>query len=331
MLRSTLRAFAAAVSLAATLGAVPALAQEPGGWRFELSPPVSYATGHTTYRIEATDGVNSVASELEFPIRAALVGVRGRAAQDRALERRGIALEATVAFVFATDPRAKLEDSDWLEGSADPFDNPGKDIFSTSNAEISGSVLEARVAWEFDARMRGVVLAPMLGVLRQRFEYEVTDVEQVGFGGWAADHTGSVSGRVLAYEVTHLLPYIGGRLAMTRGLFTGTAEAWFSPVAQADDFDDHLLRGKTARTDASGSAWSATAGARFALGARHAIQAQASILRVSTSGSQRQRWYRDEFDADGNVIARAGDTIVGIPSEITSSRATFSLAYVLSL
>jgi hypothetical protein len=328
MIRSSLRAFAAA----ATLAASPALAQEPGSWGFELSAPVSYAVGHTTYRIEGSDGVNSFASELEFPISTGLIGVRARAAQARQPGRGGLAFEAAAQVAVQSQRTAKMEDSDWLEGPiADPGGNPGLDIFSTSNAKLSGTVLEARAAWEFDAAAHGLVLAPMLGVVRQRFEYDVTDVQQVGYGGWWAPRaTLSQSGPIIDYEVTYLLPYLGGRAELTRGPFIGTAEAWFSPLAQADDFDDHLLRGKTARSDASGSAWSAAAGARLALGARGALQAQVSLLRVDTSGSQRQRWYRNEVNVDGTVTP-AGTTIVGIPSEITSSRTTFSLAYVLSM
>jgi hypothetical protein len=298
-------------------------AEEPR-WTKELSTPVSYAHGHTSYRIEAADSVSSVASELEFPIRTALVGLRARFAAPRQPGRGGPAFEVEGHLAALSQETAKLKDSDWIDGQIELQEvgalHAGKDIYSESKAKLSGRVLEARAAWEMEVSPGGAVVAPMAGFLYQRFEYEVTDVRQVGYGPWSGE-TGAFDGPVLDYEVSYLLPYVGARAAAATGVLTGTAELWLSPVASADDFDDHLLRGKNARTDASGSAWAASVTARLAVGSRGALQAQASFLRVSATGTQRQTFY-----AGSDAGLR-----LEIPSTITSSRATFGLAYVHSL
>jgi hypothetical protein len=334
------------LALAAALApAAPALAAPAQGtasedaWRFELSVPVSYAYGHTTYRIEASDFANSVASELAFPIRTGLVGARARLAGARQVRRGGPAFEVSGQLAVRSQDTAKMKDSDWLDGpDLDPGGVPGGlDIYSESNAKLDARVLEGRFAWEMDGSSPGVLFAPMLGVLYQRFDYAVSDATQVGYGNFARNPI-FLGGPVLEYDVTYVLPYLGARAEIARGTFTGTAEAWFSPFAQADDLDDHLRRGKTARTDASGTALSATVAARFALGARSSVRAEASLVRISTSGTQDQHWYSNDppgtsdsqCSLDPDCVP-AGTEIRGIPTEITSLRATFGLAYVLSL
>jgi hypothetical protein len=311
----------------AALSSPAALAQEPVGrrWGIELSVPVSYAYGHTTYRIDGTyaggGGLNRIQSELEFPISTGLVGGRARLAREREAGRGGPAFELSGQLAVASQETAKMKDSDWLEGPLeDPSGNPGKDIYSESDAKLSGGVIEGRFAWEMDTAARGVVVAPMFGLLYQRFEYVVSDGQQVGYGGFTGETT-SLPGRVLDYEIAYLLPYVGGRAAMSRGAITADAELWFSPSADASDVDDHLLRDLRLSTDASGTAWSGSLRARLAVGSRGAFEAHASLLRVRATGLQHQVFY------GGPLAGQEGR----IPSTITSSRATFGLAYVHSL
>jgi hypothetical protein len=108
---------------------------------------------------------------------------------------------------------------------------------------------------------------------------------------------------------------------MSRGLFRAHAEVWASPIAQAYDVDDHLLRGKRSETDASGTAWSATVGAGVQLGSRDAVSGEVSLVRVRADGTQVQTFYAGP---DAGLRLR-------IPSEITSSRVGFFLAYTRAL
>lgn len=287
------RALAAAVLAA---GAAPARAagELPGArtWEWETSIGPVVMGGHSTYRIAASDPTGSVESELAFPLSGVAVRLHGELATRRAPGEGRLVLGLAVLQSLAGS--GTMEDSDWLSDSVDVelvgAAHPGKDIYSESDAALDALVLEARVAFEVPAG-RTWTLTPMGGVLYQRYEYDVTNVSQVGYGPYAADFTGSAGGSVLDYRVRYVVPYVGAGASWTRGRFAASADAWFSPFVSAEDRDDHLLRAKVSTIEASGTAWQLGLGARLALGPREWVQAQAATIRVSATGTQHQRFY----------------------------------------
>ncbi len=326
MVRSLLFRAVPALGLALALGATTqAFAQEPSrGWSLEVALGAEMGGGDTTYRIEASDGVDSIASELEFPLSSVMLRVQGELAAPIVPEEGRFVLQGALL----TSPRERagsgtMKDSDWLSGPMEislvgaPHD--GKDIYSESDAQLDALVLDLRAAWEFrPARAPGMVLAPMLGLLYQRFDYSVRDAHQVGYGPYAATYSGFAPGQVLVYRVSYRAPYVGARAAIASGQLTATADLWFSPFASADDRDDHVLRSKLSETDASGSAWQVSLGARLALGAADLVQAQAATVRISATGTQHQRFYA------GPLAGSYSD----IDAKITSTRNSFLLSYV---
>jgi outer membrane protease len=323
-MRSSLLVALAVLSVAPGPGRAQEATTGPG-WTVELSPRLAYLRGHTTYRIEASDGASSVASELEFPIETGAIGLHARFAPARDPGRGGPSFEIGGALSIG-EATGTMKDSDWLSGAAETAEvgapHDGRDIYSESKSDVRARMLEARAAWELDAIAPGVVLAPMVGVLYERFEFDVHDGRQWGYGPWnTPEYTGSFAGRALRYEVRYLAPYLGGRAGLERGAFRASAELWWSPVADADDEDDHLLRGKLSTTEARGSAWSAAARAGLRVGGRDTIQAQASVVDVRAEGTQRQRFYAGP---DAGLQLR-------IPSTLTSARTTFLVSYTHAL
>jgi len=332
-----LRAGALAAALVASVG----YAQEPSGprpdeqrpatgepsgpgWDSELSAAVAAIGGHTTYRISASDSTGSVESELEFPLGGVLAALRGQLASHRDASRRRWIFEAS-AMLSPAGSAGTLKDSDWLDGSVETAPAPdglgltphaGKDIYSESTADLHALVLEARAAYELEPSP-GFHLAPLVGVLYQRFTYDVRDVVQVGYGPYQAGFSGTVLGPVLDYEVSYRAVYAGARGELERGRFSATAELWYSPIASAEDRDDHKIRSKLSTTDATGTAWQAGLGARFALGSADALQAQVSLVRFSVSGTQFQRFYA------GPNAGLSGT----IGSDLTSSRETLMITW----
>jgi hypothetical protein len=315
----------------ACLGAALALAAAPramaqpaaeNGWDLRFAVGMEMAGGDTTYRIAADDGLSSVESELEFPLHSLMLRFDGGLAGPRTSTGSRFMLGTSVLF----SPRGRsgsgtMKDSDWLSGAAEistvgaPHD--GKDIYSESDAQLDALVLDARASWEFPAS-RTFVIAPMLGILYQRFVFDVSNVNQVGYGPYAPGFTGSAPGSVLDYRVEYTVPYVGARAELGSGAFAVTTDAWYSPFAWADDRDDHILRAKLSETSASGTAWQASLGARFSITAHDFLHAQASTVRVSTSGTQHQRFYA------GPDVGQE----FAIPSKITSARNAFLLSYV---
>jgi len=319
--------------LASALGALVmaaapcnAAAQEPPpAWRVELALPVATISGHTTYRISDSDAYGSVASELEFPLHGVLSGVQAQLAKGSEPGNGRVVFRVSGLLSLA-DARGTVKDSDWITGVYETYDpdtgtyrapHDGKDIYSTSRGVLETRVIDARAEWELDTRVRGLVVAPMVGVLYQRFHFDVYDANQVGYGSWAG-YTGFVPGKVLDYGVTYWARYVGVKAALGTGRFGATADLWFSPWASADDKDDHLARAKLSTSTASGTAWQASAGARLALGAWDSLQAQASLLRIEASGTQHQSFYAGPYAGQSGTI----------PSKLTSSRTTVLLVFV---
>ncbi len=320
--------------LASALGALalaaapdPTAAQERApSWHLELALPVAVIGGHTTYRIEDSDAYGSVASELEFPLDGVLSGVQAQLANGSEPGKGRVVFRVS-GLLSLTDAKGTVKDSDWITGVYETYDpdtgtyrapHDGKDIYSTSRGVLETRVIDARAEWELDTRVPGLVVAPMVGVLYQRFHFDVYDANQVGYGSWAPDATVFVPGKVLDYGVTYWARYVGVRAALGRGGLGATADLWFSPWASADDRDDHLARAKLSTSSASGTAWQASVGARLAFGAWDALQVQASLLRLDTSGTQHQSFYA------GPYAGQSGS----IPSKLTSSRTTFLVLFV---
>jgi hypothetical protein len=321
-----MRASLAAFTVLATLASAPsARAQElpPRAWQLELAVPLTVLSGHTTYRIEGSDLASSVASELEFSLGGVAAGLDAQLGTWMVGERSRVVfrLQALASIAGAT---GTLEDSDWLEGAVETAPPPGGvgaahaglDIYSRSKARLDTVIVDARVAWE-GWRPSGLLVTPIAGLLYQRFAYEVRDAVQVGYGPYAPAYSGTFPGKVIDYRVSYHLPYAGARVTTSTRRLGGWAEVWVSPLAVANDRDDHLLRGKLSTTYATGVAWQGSLAGRLALGRRDSLEVHASLTQAVARGMQRQRFYA------GPDAGRA----LSIGSEITSSRTSLSLVY----
>lgn len=311
-----LRAAALAGLLAATAARA---ADDDARWRLDAGVPVDLVGGHTTYEIWAADASSSVRSRLAFPLQGVAAGIHARLAAPRSEDGGRWTFEASLQHTLG-DAAGTLEDSDWIDGVAETSQvgssHPGLDIYSTSRASLSAVLFDGRVSWEH-AVTPALRLAPLAGVLYQSFSFVVTDVNQVGYGPWAAGYTGSTTGRVLTYDARYTAVYVGGRGALARGRFAGTLDAWYSPFARASDEDDHLLRGKLSRTEADGHAWQLRGEGRVALGPVDELSLQASVVAFRVTGTQTQTFYAGPDAGTSGVV----------DAKLTSLRWTAGLAW----
>jgi hypothetical protein len=298
-----------AAALGGLLLAGTARAQEGApGWELEASLAAEYAGGHTTYEIADSDGTSSIRSLLRYPIQVGLVGVRGQL-RTPALSDGTRWMLAVSALHSGRAGGGTMQDSDWLVGPVETAPRPnglglaahdGKDIYSTSTAELTAFVIDARVAWQH-ALLPQLRLSPMIGYRYQSLSYGMYDLHQVGYGSYAPGFTADVSGQVLAYDVAWKAPYAGARLELADGPFAGAFEAWGTFLASARDHDDHLLRGKISESDATGTAWQLRAEGRWEFVPRWALTVHGSLTGLSATGTQVQT---DSSGSQATIHAR---------------------------
>lgn len=280
---------------------------------------LGYLTGNTLYHISIYDATGGVESELEFPLKTLLLGLEygyvGRNARGQDDLKIGIQW-----FVNLGSGSGKLKDSDWISGAAEtgpPLSlpaHPGLDIYSESDIALKANIIDLRASYNYWPST-GLALGPMGGLLYQNFQYDASNVKQVGYGPYAPGYTGSASGLVLTYEVTYTIPYLGihSEMLVSR-TFQAALDIGYSPWASAEDTDDHVLRGKRSTGSTSGSAYLATVTAQWDIQDNDFFLIRGQYLKIDTSGTQTQTWYRDEGTTP------AGTTITGINDKITSKQ-----------
>lgn len=281
---------------------------------------LGYLTGNTLYHISSYDTAgNGIESELEFPLNTMLLGLEGGyvGRNDQGRE----ALKVTVQwFTSIGSGSGKLKDSDWLSDSVDITEvgsvHPGLDIYSESDIDLNANIVDLQASYNFWAS-DGFAVGPLGGLLYQYFEFDASNVHQVGFGPYAPGYTGSVSGLVLTYEVTYVVPYIGihSEMVVSRG-FEASVDLGYSPWASAEDKDDHVLRKKVAQASTTGKAYLAGAAVKWDFQENDRFVVGLQYLKIDTSGTQSQTFY------DGS-----GLQFTGINDKIESQQTTVTFLY----
>ena len=205
-----------------------------------------------------------------------------------------------------------MEDSDWgiYYDAFGPNPAPGfnfspttKDIFSTSSTDLDALILDVRGRY---AVWRGprFSTAVGLGLRYQKFSIVASDVNQYSpsFYDYHLDQVlpsdpfaAVVNGPVGEYEVTYTIPF-----AELSGLYRfGTklsleGSLGYSPLVQASDRDDHLLRTKLNEGSGSGSAWLFDMTLRLQATKHWFASVGVSGLFIDTSGTQEQSFYAGE-------------------------------------
>ncbi|HWR83699.1 MAG TPA: omptin family outer membrane protease [Candidatus Deferrimicrobium sp.] len=293
---------------------------------FTLTPQIQHDFGYTEYimDIRIPDGYNILVlkSELEFPLDVLTAGLEVGLRSSQ---------EGHLAWSFAgsyltnlNDPGGVMKDHDWATLDTVTY---RVDKFSYT---------------ESDARQKSALFAVegTLRVLhRDRFDldlwtgYRYQKIEQdiIGWQGWYLDtnfeqQPQSGTERAVFYRVTYKTPHFGlrSRLDLSDDL-TLDMRAAFAAV-WASDFDDHLLRGKDAIADISGSGVISGINIDYRLPARGParlhVELGSELTYFTASGSQTQRWYADD---PGTPWDDAGDEFPGIPHKVNTLQANVGL------
>ncbi len=302
-----------------TLGAAGSVAA--GDAQFDVWLKSGMLNGDTTYTIGGAFSDNEgnfgrywdPLSELKWPLDVVLVSLGGRAGFGNFSVRGEIMKNAS------SDP-GPMEDSDWGIyydwSDQDPyFSTSSKDIYSTSDTDLDALIVDVRGRYDV---WRGARFSTAVGIgLRyQKFTIAASNLHQYSPSYYTygldsvfpSDPFGAVvPGAVLDYEVTYTIPF-----AELSGLYRfGTllsleGSLGYSPLVQANDRDDHLLRYKLSEGSDSGSAWLFDLKLRLQATRHWFAAVGVSGLFIDTSGTQKQSYYGGE---DVGYRATIGQTL----------------------
>lgn len=269
-----------------------------------LSTSVSWTlgigSGQTEYIISGR-GIDTsgndvwVKSELEFPLSCTLFGVSARI-HSKSMPRPW-SLELTL-LTNLSHPSEKMRDHDWID-----IENgfSGKLAFTTSDAEMMSLVIGLRAKrylWGFGSLQMGPMAA---------FRHQWISQDIIGAHGWVVDYRRppypeasiGTSDKVIDYRISYYLPMLGVTARIDAGEhLTGEMDV-AATAAIYSDFDDHLLRHKTANSSGIGPGLIANVDVGVALGKADKrvtpiVGIVGRLLTLHATGSQSQDWYGDD-------------------------------------
>jgi outer membrane protease len=334
-MRIRLLSLIALIGLAALLTGPVHASSDPsteGAESFAFGLGLGTLQGNTLYHISSYNAAGGIESELEFPLHTMLVGLEFDYRERDPTGRDVLSLQVSW-FMNIDNGSGVMKDSDWLSGQAEldflgspaGTPHPGLDIYSESDITLKANIIDARASFTLWSPGRWSIGA-LAGFLYENLSFEASNVNQVGYGPYAACCTLQASGPVLTYTVSYYVPYLGVRAeSKIGGSFRTAVDLGFSPVAMATDKDDHLLRTKVSNGSATGNAYLVTLAALWDLSENDLIQVRGQYLNIKTTGMQTQTWYADELTPTGTIPA--GTVIPGIDDKIESHQTTAALLF----
>jgi len=259
-----------------------------------VGPEVRYINGHSTYHISfdsswASGGHGE--SELEFPLDNFMAGmhvVAGGRHETGGTQARG-RLSMSLLGVVNKDAGI-MKDSDWIENDAAFGEAPheGRDLYTESDARLKGTIFDIEYAYYFRCN-QSWTLGPMLGFRYHQFKYDI-----YGYRGfyWTTPVYGE--GKVLEYEVTYKIPYIGLTGEALIGYKHQFRFVWsfgYSDWTEVRDRDDHILRYKLSEGECEGESYLSNVGLDWNFLPHWILSVGAEYVDIEATGTQHQRFY----------------------------------------
>ena len=257
--------------------------------------------GDTTYRIGGTStspGGSTYEyrfpiSELKFPLDVNMVEI-GSSVE---LESWNVRINVKKNI---SDDAGKMEDSDWgywyeYYGSS-YYSRDSLDIFSESDAKLDALIIDINFQFDFFKMTREKSewsLFMNYGYIYEKFDYEIYDLDQwypsyESYFGTDAGHV-IVNGKVLTYEITYHIPYIGiGTNFKMNKKFSIEPALAYTPYVFVRDRDDHILRSKISEGKLKGNAVMLSMEARYDFTSFLFAALSAGYTKIEAEGTQDQ-------------------------------------------
>jgi outer membrane protease len=214
-----------------------------------LSAGIGYLQGETSYQIGGHFDSPQYGpydyrfpiSELDWPLNVVMGSVDFTASYWR--------LSGALSYkTNLSDPKQKMEDSDWGAISGDPEDL--MDVYSESSVTLDAKIFDGNINFEF-LKYKDWGMQIGVGYLWQDFSYVGSNVDQ-WYPPYPSEPHFYYGGRVIAYDVTYEIPYAQLLVNFNTKKFRGALVYQYSPFVNAEDEDKHLLRSKVGKGYDSG-------------------------------------------------------------------------------
>jgi len=314
------------IALIIGFSSASALAGENGmQTSFDMAVGASYLSGSTDYQIGGKvvwdnyplEKIQFPISELDWPLDTFWLTLRGDVKFDR--WRIGGKLQKNL-----TDDPGDMVDRDWgVYGY--PFSwRDTLDIYSETDTELDGWIFDIYSDFTFYRVPQWDFFAG-LGLTYQSFDFEGRNTKQ-----WARNPINSVrdyvyvDGNTIDYEVTYTIPYMRLGTNFTYKDKMGTDRFFmegsfaYSPIVNAEDEDNHLLRGKTNKSDTDGDAFIWTFKSRYNFWPHWFLGLNFDYTKIDTDGTSRATFTGPDAIYNHDI---------GIELHSTQTQATFEVGY----
>ncbi|MFN3740023.1 MAG: omptin family outer membrane protease [Thermodesulfovibrionales bacterium] len=287
----------------------------------DMGAKSSFISGYSLFHISYYEGTSGIESELEFPLKAYLLGLEGAIIY----RDRGSHDKFRLTFELLTNidnGSGRLKDSDWLTDDIDialyGVAHPNKDIYSESDIELDALVFDINMLYNIYNSQR-LAIGPLLGYRHQDFRFIASNVNQIGYGPYSTDYTGFVPAEALHYEVRYDFFYGGISSEFSADSFKAGLMAGAGYVF-AKDRDDHILRYKLAEAKTDGLGSFVNINASYFFTESLFLKAAGEYLKFHTTGTQHQYFYKATSECPG------GGCDAYVSDRIDSGQWNFSLS-----
>ena len=292
---------------------------KPDVQRLAISAGLARMSGDTTYRIGGnvalangrTTRLRFPISELKFPLDVILGKIEANARVTKKLSAR------LVVSKSLTENAGKIQDSDWGAFYLDGLPALGPDsldIYSESDADLDATMVGISLRYRLVDRARSR-LSVGAGYLHQQLTYDVSNLDQwypslqrPPFYYFKHEYA---AGKIGEYEVTYSIPYleVAGQYQIANRLKVEGVIS-LAPRVTAEDYDNHILRGKISEGTADGNAVMTALKAHMDFSKNRYIEISIEHVRISTEGTEDQA-------QSGVFFARVDDEIESNQTQAT--------------
>lgn len=249
-----------------------------------IGASIDVEQGEMTYTIQGPED-GGWKSELEWPLDT--VVYVGGTASISFLSR----LQANIGvWKSVTEDSGVMKDSDWLYGSY----GDTKAIYSESDTTIDATQFDTNLRYNF-FRQGNILLGAIVGYSYTNWSWDIkggyqTTIDPLRY------YVGPLSGNGITYKETLKVPYLGLALLIVPAgsPLASNLYVLYSPVAQCDDEDDHILRSKLSTGETDGTFFSIGGDLRWLYREHLSFTGKVNYTRYDLDGTQDQYFYAGE-------------------------------------